>query len=172
MLLDRREFLWGAGLAFGALALPTRRSLGSDYQLPPAARQALGVSPYVYISPLLANGSESTCHGEVWYFVDGGDVVIATGADRWKSRALKRGRDRARIWVGDFGRARSADGPFRQGPSFLARARFDEERATFDRLLESFAVKYADGWDKWDPRFRKGYADGSRVVIRYVPIGQ
>jgi hypothetical protein len=171
-LLGRREFLWGAGLALGALALPTRRGFGSDYQLPADAQQALGISPLVYISPLQANGSESRCHGEVWYFVDGGHVVIATGSDRWKSRALKKGRDRARIWVGDYGPARSADGPFRQGPSFLARAKFDEDRATFDRLLESFGKKYPDEWDKWDPRFRKGYADGSRVVIRYVPIGQ
>jgi len=31
--------------------------------------------------------------------VDEGSVVIATGKDRWKTRALRSGRDRARIWA-------------------------------------------------------------------------
>jgi len=48
---------------------------------------------------LHSDGRESTCHGEVWFFVDEGSVVIATGKDRWKTRALRSGRDRARIWA-------------------------------------------------------------------------
>lgn len=168
--IDRRDFLIGTGAVLGSLWLPraTRAEHHEVASQAQATAAALEKSPLVYISPLQKDGSESRCHGEVWYFVDGGDVVIATASDGWKSRAVKKGRDRARIWVGDFGRARSADGPFRKGPTFLARAEFDSDRAAFDRLLAAFAKKYPDEWDKWEPRFRKGYDDGSRVVIRYA----
>ena len=125
----------------------------------------------MYVSPLAQSGAESRCHGEVWYFVDGGTVVIATAADRWKAVAIRKGRDRARLWVGDFGPVKRAGDAYRSAPSFLAEAEIVKERAVFDRLLESFAKRYSDEWGKWRPRFENGYGDGSRVVIRYTPIG-
>ena len=64
---------------------------------------ALKQSGLVYISPLRADGSESTCHGEVWFAWLDGSVVIITGRDRWKARAVARGLDGARLWVGDHG---------------------------------------------------------------------
>jgi hypothetical protein len=169
----RRELLRGAGVAFGALALPIGRAIGADSPFQPSedARAALGSSPLVYISPLKADGSESSCHGEVWFTFDEGDVLIATGSDRWKTRALDKGWSRARIWVGDFGPVGKSEDRFRQAPNFVAEARRDKDPAAFERLMTSFAGKYADGWDKWEPRFRKGYADGSRVLIRYAPDG-
>ena len=81
------------------------------------------------------------------------------------------GRDRARIWVGDFGRGRLVLGRFRKGPTFLTQAREERDPEALDRLLTVFSTKYADEWGKWEERFKKGFEDGSRVLIRYQPLG-
>ena len=173
--IDRREFLVGTGAALGGLLLPWSALRGDDRPaLPEATRRALESSGFVYISPLRSSGEESRCHGEVWYFFDEGDVVIVTASDTWKARAVSKGRDRARIWVGDYGRVRLGarllgDEAFRMGPSFEARVRAAGDRETFDRLLVSFGQKYPAEWDKWKPRFESGYTDGSRIVLRYTP---
>lgn len=167
--IRRREFLWGAGLAVGSLAAPLRVR-ADGYALPPEARAALERSGFVYVSPLRASGAESRCHGEVWFFFDRGDAVIATGSDTWKARALASGRDRARVWVGDYGRFGPGKDDYRQGPTFEAQAVRDEDPATFERLLGAFGTKYPDEWDSWEPRFRSGYESGSRIVIRYRPL--
>src|SRR5262245_19805902 len=106
-LARRREILQGAGLLLGALALaPRARAEDATFALPADATAALDKAPLVYISPLRKSGSESRCHGEVWYFMDGGHVVIGTNPGRWNGRAVKQGLDRARLWVpkasGDF----------------------------------------------------------------------
>ena len=44
-----------------------------------------------------------------------------------------------------------------------------KDRARQARALESFGVKYPSQWSSWGPRFSKGLADGSRVMIRYRP---
>lgn len=169
----RRRVLAGAGVLLCGWLLPPVRARAADegFALPPRTRSALATSPLVYVSPLLADGRESTCHGEVWYFVDDGDVVIFTAVDRWKARAVRRGRDRARLWVGDFGPVGRAGDRYRSAPSFVARAGIDPRKAVFDRLMSAFAIRYADEWGKWGPRFRKGWDEGSRVMIRYTPIG-
>ncbi len=77
------------------------------------------------MSPLRSNGEESRCHGEVWFGWLDGSVVVITATKSWKARSLARGLDRARIWVGDYGRVKRMVGSneaFRAGPSFLARA--------------------------------------------------
>ncbi len=163
--LTRRELLRTGALALGAAALAPRTLFAAEAAWLVAAR----TSPLVYISPLKKDGAESRCHGEVWFFVDGGDVVIATAAKGWKARALALGRDQARIWVGDFGTYAGARDKVAAAPSFLARASLDKDPAAFARLLAAFGSKYPDEWGKWKPRFESGYADGSRVVIRYKP---
>jgi hypothetical protein len=165
--LSRRELLIGGALAFGAVALLPRSASAAAG---PSWLEAAKTSALVYVSPLSKDGKESTCHGEVWFFVDGGDVVIATGTKGWKARAIGMGRDRAHVWVGSFGPYKDSPGKLASAPGFEAHASIDKERAVFDRLLAAYAVKYADEWGKWQPRFESGYADGSRVVIRYSPI--
>ena len=171
--MTRREVLSaGAGVVVGGLLWPVGSALGaSAFALDDAAKSALGSSPLVYVSPLQKSGAESSCHGEVWFFVDEGSVVIFTGSDGWKARAIAKGRDRARIWVGDFGPVGRAGDRYRKAPTFLARAEATRDRGTFDRLMASFAERYSGEWGKWGPRFQKGYDDGSRVLIRYTPIG-
>ena len=166
-LLSRRELLVAGACALGAATLGPRRAWAAGEA---AWLEAARKSPLVYVSPLLANGSESRCHGEVWFFVDGGDIVLATAAKTWKARALAAGRKTARIWVGDFGPYAKAPEKLATAPSFVASARLEKDRAVFDRLLAAYAVKYPDEWGKWKPRFESSYADGSRIVVRYVAV--
>ncbi len=172
---SRRQVLRGAGLALGAMALPLPLRLARGEEKPVVldarTRNALERSPLVYVSPLRGDGKESSCHGEVWFFHDRGDVVLATAADTWKARALALDLDRARIWVGDYGPVKSAGEQYREAPSFVALASRDQDPAAFERLLAVFGEKYPDKWAKWGARFRKGYADGSRRLIRYTPVG-
>ena len=168
---SRREVLQ-AGVALGVLVVPGVRALADakSMPLPQKAVDALGASSYVYISPLKSDGAESRCHGEVWFSFDEGAVLIATSSEGWKARALGKGLTTTRVWVGDHGRVSSDGEKFRAGPTFEATASRDTDPAAFERLLASFGTKYPDEWGKWEPRFRKGYTDGSRVVIRYTPV--
>ncbi len=175
----RRRLLLNALLGLGALSSsswPWRARAASPgsapLALPKPTLEALGKSPLVYISPLRKDGSESRCHGEVWYFFDGEAVVIVTAKDRWKARAIRGGGDRARVWVGDFGTVGQAKERYRQAPTFLARSEIVKDRALFDRLMSAYAGRYPSAWGKWKGRFEKGYGDGSRVMIRYTPIAK
>jgi hypothetical protein len=170
-LIGRRRFL-GASLAvlLWPLARPPRAKSAT---LDPESIRALDSSPLVYISPLRSDGAESRCHGEVWFAWIDGAVVINTAADRWKARSLRKGLDRARIWVGDFGRVKGmlgANEAFRKGPSFDARADIVNDTAILDRLLEQYESKYPAEIGKWRGPMRSGVADGSRVLIRYRPL--
>jgi len=174
--LHRRTVL--AGLAgLGSLALLPVASLwprrARAAGLPDATRRALESSPFVYVSPLRSDGSESTCHGEVWYAWLDGRAVIITARDRWKSRALRKGLDRARLWVGDYGRWKRfglVNDDFREGPSFVARAERIADPAVLDRLLVAYERKYPDEIGEWRDRFREGFASGERVLIGYEPL--
>ena len=172
--LSRRQFVVGTAATVGgaAMGVPSLAlsEASTPFQLSSQASAALAESPLVYISPLLAGGQESRCHGEVWFFADQGDVVIFTSKDSWKSRALTLKRNKARIWVGDFGPVWRALGRYRKAPSFLSQAEVDSSPATFDRLMADYSQRYADEWGKWEPRFRKGYVNKTSELIRYRPI--
>ncbi len=180
---DRRDFLSAAlGLLAGGVlgsalrpsaARAAERAAAVGGVSEPELQRALASSPYVYISPLRADGAESRCHGEVWYgWIDGG-VVIITARDRWKARSLARGRDRARIWVGDAGRVKGLLGEsdaFRRHPHFDAVGEISPDAALLDRLLAGYERKYPDEIGEWRERMRIGFRDGSRVLIRYRPL--
>jgi hypothetical protein len=166
-LIDRRSFL---GASVGLLLWP------SDLfarKLPESLTTALEESGFVYVSPLRADGAESTCHGEVWYAWLDGAVVLNTRPQTWKARALARGLDRARIWVGDHGRWKNALGmrneAFRKAPHFEARAEISRDAALLERLLAAYEKKYPEEIADWRDKMRQGFHDGSRVLIRYVP---
>jgi hypothetical protein len=171
--LDRRGFLAAAaGAAAWLLAPGGARAKGA----PPEALPLLERSKFVYVSPLLASGAESACHGEVWFGWLDGAVVINTRRGTWKARALRdRGLDRARVWVGDHGRWKTGltgsgrNEDFRQAPRFDAHARFETERAVLDRLLAQYETKYAGEFDRWREEMRTAFYSGHRVLIRYEP---
>jgi hypothetical protein len=183
---DRRGFLSGAfalvasgaaTAAFGPRAArasdPGAVSASPNVDPASALGRALAASPYVYVSPLKRDGSESRCHGEVWFAWIDAQVVLITARDRWKARSLARGQDRARIWVGDIGRVKGlfgASDAFRKLPHFDATASQSGDSALLDRLLARYAQKYPDEIGEWAPRMRSGFGDGSRVLICYRPV--
>jgi len=167
--LTRRQLLLG-GAASGALLLALPGRLWARDALPAALQAALRTSPLVYICPLQRDGSESRCHAEVWFVPDGEDLLVTTPPERWRARALATGLVTARLWVGDHGRWDRSGGAFRAAPSTLARGSRDDDPKVRVRALALFGSKYAAEWGKWGPRFRKGLADGSRVLLRYRPI--
>jgi hypothetical protein len=167
-MLSRRTFLVGAA---GALLVPWRSAVAAA--LPAATLSNLESSTFVYISPLQSDGSESRCHGEVWFGWLDGKAVITTSAKTWKARAMTGGLDRARIWVGDYGRWKRlgvAGDAFRKGPHFDARAAKIDDPAVLEGLMQTFRKKYPDEIGKWEPKMRKGFETGERILIGYTPI--
>jgi hypothetical protein len=175
--LARREFLGAtvtslAGLM--SLSLP-RLALAQDTakRVDAGLLATLEASPYVYVCPLRRAGAESTCHAEVWFAWLDDSVVVTVGSDGWKARSLRKGLDRARLWVGDYGRWKGVTGgneKFRKAPSFIANAEKVTDRTVLDRLLARYAVKYPAEIGRWDDKMRRGFDDGSRTLIRYTPI--
>jgi hypothetical protein len=175
-MMDRRAFLT-ASVSAAALVWPVTRALADAHAEPASdfgTRHAalLEKSGFVYVSPLLADGSESSCHGEVWYGWLDGSVVVITSAQTWKGRALARGLSGARVWVGDHGRWKRMVGrneAFRQAPHFDALATAVQEDALLDQLLALYETKYPEEIGNWRDKMRAGYRDGSRLLIRYTP---
>ena len=87
-----------------------------------------------------------------------GSVYVASAPTTWRARRIRWGRPQAKIWIGKP-----------EGQSFTAIGAIVNEPETQAALLETYARKYPDGWKKWEESFRTGFADGSRVLIRYTP---
>lgn len=181
--LTRRQVTTAlAWTALGTASLGAGPSLGEgrvDRSAPaskrPAPAKLLDESPFVYVSPLRRDGSESTCHAELWYAWLDDAVVVIVSSDRWKATALARGLDRARIWVGDHGVWKTWYGgrneAFREAPDFVARGARVKDDGLLERLLARYETKYPAEIADWRNVMREGYADGSRTLIRYTPIG-
>jgi hypothetical protein len=73
-------------------------------------------------------------------------------------KRIKAGRPQAKIWVG------KAD-----GPSFVATGALVDAAPIEGVLFETFAKKYGEHWKSYEERFRSGFKDGSRVLVRYTP---
>ena len=177
--IDRRLFLAAAGsallwpaLGFADEAAPPSEPAPAK-PLDPKLRKALDQSEFVYVSPLKSDGSESQCHGEVWFAPFGGAAVLITSNQSWKVRALVAGLDKARVWVGSYGRWKRMVGfneSFRQAPSFEARASFVRDDQLLEDLLAVYDTKYPDEIGHWRKRMSDEYRAGERVLIRYEPV--
>ena len=179
-LTRRRVTSAFAWTALGAATLGAAPALGNTDDRPPESSppvpaKLLEESPFVYVSPLRRDGSESTCHAELWYAWLDDAVVVIVSSDRWKATALTRGLDRARIWVGDHGVWKTWYGgrneAFREAPAFVARGARVKDDALLERLLARYETKYPAEIADWRDAMRGGHADGSRTLIRYTPIG-
>lgn len=175
--LTRRRFLTrlGVGAVGLACALPGQPRTVLAKQ-PDSSSLPIGLlekSSFVYISPLLRNGKESSCHAELWYAWIDDSVVVTVARDRWKAIALENGLNGARIWVGDHGRWKTMLGgrneEFLTAPNFYAKAERVEDKKKIEPLLTVYAKKYPNEIAKWRDRMRSGNADGSRIMIRYRP---
>ncbi|MDP6978943.1 MAG: hypothetical protein QF570_10125 [Myxococcota bacterium] len=170
MTMTRRRFV-ASSLVLGAGAATIPGHIAWADEKSDALSKAIGESPLVYVSPLRSDGSESRCHAEVWFVPDGGDLLVVTDAKRWRAVAIGKGLGQARLWVGDFGVWKKAEGRYLQAPGCDANARLEKDPAAHERALEAFGSKYASAWGSWGPRFEKGLASGERVLIRYTPQG-
>ena len=171
---SRRGFLKRAVLLAGAWLWPgVPLPAAGAPALPDRTRVLLEKSEFVYVSPLQSDRRESTCHGEVWFAWLDDSVVLITARTGWKGRALSRGLDTARIWVGDHGRWKgwfSHNEDFRRAPRFEARARIDRDPALLDRLMGVYSSKYPEEFSDWEKDMRAGFASGERWIVRYAPI--
>ena len=159
--IKRRDVL-KSGAALAGLALAPG-VLGAHHKL----KQALDESALVYSTPLHEDGRESSCQSEIWFATHEGDVYVVTRSNAWRARAIGKGWDGARIWVGDLGNWRRTRGRYKDLPSYTAQASLVEDAGRHAAVLESFAGKYSGEWRSWGPRFDKGLKGGSRVMLRY-----
>ena len=126
-------------------------------ELPKNLQDQLASSTFVYISSTRKDGTLSR-PAEIWFLWHKGSVYVGSAPTTWRARRIRWGRPQAKIWVGKP-----------DGPSFAATGAIVNEPETQAILFETYAKKYPDGWGKWEESFRKGFADGSRVLIRYTP---
>ena len=156
--MNRRQFIQSSGLAIAAAS-------GGIAGLAHATAE----SALIYLSPLQSNGALSRCQAEVWFVSDGPDMCVVTDKDAWRAKAVEQGLAPTQVWVGDVGLWQKSDGAYKNLPSMRAGASFERNADKHAQLLSVFGRKYAREWDTWGPRFKKGLADGSRVMLRYTP---
>lgn len=132
-------------------------STASAGELPKELQDALASSTYVYTSSMRKDGTLSR-PAEIWFLWHNGSVYVASPPTTWRVRRIRAGRPAAKICIGKL-----------DGPSFTATGAVVDEPEVHPILFETFARKYADRWKSWQESFRKGLADGSRVLIRYTP---
>ncbi len=120
-------------------------------------KTALASSKYVYIASTRKNGSLGKA-AEIWFLYRNDAVYVGTPPTSWRARRIKAGRPQAKISVGKP-----------DGPSFMAAGAIVNEPEAQQAMLEAYAKKYPDGWSKFDEKFRSGFKDGTRVLIKYTP---
>ena len=141
--------------AVGVLALVAPALVTAE--LSDAIKNDLASSKYVYIASTRKDGSLSK-PAEIWFLYHNGAVYVGTPATTWRVRRIKAGRPQAKIWVGKP-----------DGPSFSATGMIVNDSDVAKIMLETYAKKYPDGWPRFEDKFRNGFKDGSRVMVRYVP---
>ncbi len=117
----------------------------------------LATSQHVYIASTRKDGSLSK-PAEIWFLYHKGAVYVGTPPTTWRARRIKAGRPQAKIWAGK-----------QDGPAFLATGAIVNEPDVQAVMLEAYAKKYPDRWPKYEEKFRAGFKDGSRVLIKYTP---
>ena len=165
-MLKRRSFmqatLAGAGLSF----LP--RSGAAE--LPGVLKGELEESDLIYLTPIQSNGKESSCQSEIWYVWDGADIFVCTDTTAWRARAVAKGLDRTRIWVGDLGNWKRTDGKYKALPSMEAASSIVTDKSLHAEALELFGNKYPFGWIRYGSIFKEGLESGSRTLLKYRPV--
>ena len=126
-------------------------------KLTPDLSKALGEARYVYIQSE-RKGGEFSKAAEIWFFVDGGIVYVGTRPTSWRVKRIKAGHTKARIAVGKP-----------DGPSFEATGSLPKDPTIEQHLLEAYAKKYPEGWQKFEAAFRDGFKSGDRVLVKYTP---
>lgn len=119
----------------------------------------LRAAEYVYVASERKGGGFGE-PAEIWFLYHEGSVYVGTRPSSWRVRRIGWGRPQARIWVGK-----------RDGPVLEATGSVVADPAIEALLMKTFAEKYPAGWPRHEENFRKGFADGSRVIVRYALKG-
>ena len=133
-------------------------------------KSAMRESSLIYLTPIKSDGQESRCQAEVWFAHDGVDMYVCTGVNTWRARAASSGLNRAKIWVGELGEWKGTRGKYKTLPQLDAEATVVTDKSVEEKALQLLGDKYSLEWIVWGPRFRKGLANGSRVMLRYRPL--
>lgn len=163
---NRRNFLIASGTLLASASGGIPAALAEAAAVSPAV-SFLDKSELIYLCPLLSSGSESRCHGEVWFVHHNAEVFVVTKSDAWRTEAIRQGLNRASIWIGEFGAWKSAKDRYRSAPFLNIEGSIEDDTAMHTAVLTNFAHKYAAEWGTWGPRFSKGLASGDRVMLRY-----
>jgi hypothetical protein len=145
------------GLLAITLLAATLSASGARAELSDEIKSALASSKYVYIASTRKNGNLGK-PAEIWFLYRNGAVYVGTPPTSWRARRIKAGRPQAKIWVGKT-----------DGPSFMTTGAIVNDPEAQQVMLEAYAKKYPDGWSKFEAKFRSGFKDGTRVLIRYTP---
>ena len=159
LTIDRKRMragLW-AGLLLIPLLVPATPSWST---ISSELEQQLESAKYVYISSTRQDGSLGA-KAEIWFMYHGGAVYVGTRPTSWRVKRIRWGRPQAKIWVGSP-----------EGPSLATVGEVVNDEAAQQMMLETFGKKYPDGWKKYEESFRKGFKDGSRVLVKYTPVDQ
>lgn len=114
-------------------------------------------SEYVYISSTRKDGTLGK-PAEIWFLYHDGAVWVGTSPKSWRVKRIKWGRPAAKISVGKP-----------DGPAFSATGEVVADAEAQALLMKTFAEKYPGGWKSHEEKFRTGFADGSRVLVKYTP---
>jgi hypothetical protein len=125
--------------------------------LPANIKTELTNSKFVYIASTRKDGKLGK-PAEIWFLYHSGAVYVASPPTTWRVRRIKAGRTQAKIAVGKP-----------DGPSFSAAGAVVNEPDVQPIMFETYAKKYPDGWKSFEDKFRNGFKDGSRVLIKYTP---
>jgi hypothetical protein len=146
-----------AGALAAALLTTSLTVAPAHAELSSEIRTALASSKYVYIASTRKSGGLSK-PAEIWFLYHNGAVYVGTPPTSWRARRIKAGRPQAKIWVGKP-----------DGPSFTATGAIVKDAEAQQAMLDGYAKKYPDGWSKFEDKFRAGFKDGTRVLIKYTP---
>ena len=164
-MLTRRTLMQAALAGTGLSLLPFLKA----EVLPGKLQSLLQESDLIYLTPIQTNGKESSCQAEIWYVWDGSDIYVCTDTTAWRVRAVARGLDRTRIWVGDLGNWKRSNGKYKTLPKIETMSSIVTDETIHAKALEMFGEKYPVGWIRYGTVFREGLASGSRTLLKYHP---
>ncbi|MDA0821682.1 MAG: hypothetical protein O3C28_04575 [Proteobacteria bacterium] len=163
MMANRRKVLKRAITMLSTAWLAPRFALAD---ISPSV-SALDKSELIYLTPIVSGGKESACHGEVWFVHHNQEIFVVTKDDAWRAEATRKGFNKAKIWIGEFGPWKKANNHYLSAPYLQIEGQLETDPAVHASVLEVYGAKYSDEWSSWGPRFKDGLADGSRVMLRY-----
>jgi len=136
---------------------PASSGIAEAGTLSPEIEAGLRESPYVYVASQRKDGAFGE-PAEIWFMFEDDAIWVGTRKTSWRAKRIRAGRPDATIAVGT-----------REGPTFKATGTVIKDAKKYALMFETFAKKYPSGWLKYEEGFRTGFADGSRVLIRYDP---